>query len=317
MDLDIIIPVYNAKDTIKRMLYSIAIQRKAKGFHVYLANDASEENYQEEIEFFQEYLDITELKLPKNGGPGVARQYGINHSNSKYIMFMDSDDYLYDPYALYHMYHSMCNGNYDMVVSKFLYERDNQSIIKEKNLVWLHGKIYRRAFLEEHDIHFNESRANEDNGFNRLVILNKPKILYLDRLTYVYSNYENSITRKENRLFRFTGLEGYTYNMCWAMNKMIEKEENLEEVGETSLGVLTAMYFYYLELYEEYDVEKILEWCIETKKIFDKYKEKYIKPYKITIFLEGKEKEYQNTGLKKRITFEEFLTKIEEVTTHD
>lgn len=312
MDLDIIIPAYNAKKTIKRLLYSIAIQRNASGFHVYLINDCSDYDYKEEISFFKEYYNINELKLEKNSGPGLARQYGINHSKSKYITFMDADDYFYDPYALTSLYNDVINKECDLLVSKFLYEKDNTRIVKEKNLIWLHGKIYKREFLVKNNIHFNNTSSNEDNGFNRLIILNKPVISYLDRLTYVYSDYKESITRRDNRLFKFTGLEGYTYNMCWAMEEMIKKNKNIDIVAETSAGVITAMYYYYLELYDEYDVEKILKWTKRTKEIYDTYKDKYVKDYQIKLFLEGKDKEYELSNLNKRITFEEFLEKVEE-----
>lgn len=313
MDLDIIIPIYNAKKTLKRLLYSIAIQRNAFGFHVYLINDCSDYDYQEEISFFKEYFDITEFRLDKNGGPGVARQYGIDHTNSKYITFMDSDDYLYDPYALTSLYNGIINRECDLLVSNFLYERDNESLVKEKNLIWLHGKVYRRKFLVDNNIHFNDTRANEDNGFNRLVLLNNPRVWYIDKLTYVYSDYEESITRRNNRLFKFTGLEGYTYNMYWAMKELIKQNRNIDMVAETSVGVITAMYYYYLELYEKYDVSKILGWSKKIKEVFDMYKDKYIKQYKVNYFLNTKEREYSNVDLKKVITFDEFLRKIEEV----
>ena len=42
LNLDIIIPAYNSKDTIKNTLYSIALQRNVSGFHVYIANDLSD-----------------------------------------------------------------------------------------------------------------------------------------------------------------------------------------------------------------------------------------------------------------------------------
>lgn len=316
MNLDIIIPVYNAKETIKRLLYSIAIQRNAFGFHVYLVNDCSDYDYQEEVSFFKEYFDITEFKLEKNGGPGVARQYGIDHTNSKYITFMDSDDYFYDPYAIVSMYSGAVGRKCDLLVSNFLYERDNKSVVQSKNLIWLHGKVYKRQFLTDNNIHFNNTKANEDNGFNRLVLLNNPIIAYIDRLTYVYSDYKDSITRRDNRMFKFTGLEGYTYNMCWAMEEMIKKNKNIEMVAETSAGVITAMYYYYLELYDKYDVSKILKWTKKTKEIFDKYRDGYIKQYKIDYFLKAKEKEYEKANLKKVITFDEFLEKIEEAA-HD
>ena len=32
--------------------------------------------------------------LETNQGPGMARQYGIEHSNGTYILFLDTGDYL-------------------------------------------------------------------------------------------------------------------------------------------------------------------------------------------------------------------------------
>ena len=49
------------------------------------------------------------------------------------------------------------------------------------------------------------------------------------------------------------------------------------------------------------------------KEVFDMYKDKYIKQYKVNYFLNTKEREYANVDLKKVITFDEFLRKIEEV----
>ena len=33
-------------------------------------------------------------------------------------------------------------------------------------MVWMHGKMYRRSFFSKYNIRFNDSRANEDVGFN-------------------------------------------------------------------------------------------------------------------------------------------------------
>ena len=214
-DLDIIIPCYNSKETIFNTLFSISIQKETPNFKVYLINDKSEYDYSEEVNYFSKYYNIEEIKLDINKGPGGARKEGINRSSSPYIMFIDSDDLLYDSSSIKGLYEAV--QGYDICISNFILERDGVRVVKEKNKVWLHGKIYKREFLDKHNINFNNTRANEDNGFNRLIILLDPKIRYLDKITYIYKENENSITRSNNRNYKISGLEGFCINMKWAL----------------------------------------------------------------------------------------------------
>lgn len=305
--IDIIIPAYNSKKTIKTTLDSIKKQNN-KNFEVTIVNDAGQENYEEEIKYYSKYYKIKEIKLKENGGPGVARQYGIDNTQNEYIIFIDSDDYLYDENSIDKLEKNIKNN--DIVISNFIYERDNEITIKKKNNVWLHGKIYNRQFLEKNKIRFNNTRANEDNGFNRLIILHEPKAQFLDEVTYVYHENPNSITRKENRLYKFTGLEMYSYNIEWAIKEALKKRINYKGCVLSALGTLVSNYYYYLELYNEYDVSKILEWNKGLKKIYQKYKDNYIDETIINLVLKEKEDEYKNKCLIKRITFEQFLELI-------
>lgn len=307
--LDIIIPVYKAKETIKRLLYSIAIQKDINKFNVYLCVDNPLEDYQVEVDFFSKYYNIKQLKLDKNSGPGLARQYGINNSNGKYIVFMDADDYLYSPLSLYYLYNEIDSKNLDFVIGNFIYERDNEIKIMKKNNVWLHGKIYRRSFLKDNDIHFNDTRANEDNGFNRLLIFHEPKIGYLDKIIYIYSENSDSITRKNNRLYKFTGLEWFTYNIKWAIDIALEKKLNLESICLCSLGVLSSMYYYYLDLYNDYDVSKLLLWSKGIKEVYDKYKDNYVTEEIYNFIMKSNKDNYNN--IIEFITFDEFLNRID------
>ena len=95
--IDVIIPAYNAHETIERTLYSIAYQRNSENLNVYIINDNSIKDYSKEIDFFKNFINIRELKLKENSGPGYARQYGIEHSDSEYIIFIDSDDVFATP----------------------------------------------------------------------------------------------------------------------------------------------------------------------------------------------------------------------------
>jgi len=122
-------------------------------------------------------LKINILRYETNGGPGVARQYGLDHTSNGYITFIDADDTFNGAFALKALRNAieMNNGLYQMSVGVFdeVHETDIPEgtgpmlMSHEKDLVWMFGKMYRRSFIDKYGIHFHEtSRANEDNGFN-------------------------------------------------------------------------------------------------------------------------------------------------------
>ena len=148
----------------------------------------------------------------------------------------------------------------DLVIGNFVYRRDERKIQKRKDLIWLHGKIYKRDFLDKNKIKFNNSRANEDNGFNRLILFMKPKYKFLDEYVYVYNENSNSITRKNNRLYKLNGIEGFCYNMTWAVEQAILRGIPKDNFKIFYLDVLAALYMYYLNFEKEYDVNKIIKW---------------------------------------------------------
>lgn len=312
--LDIIIPSYNSKETIKRLLYSITIQRNFTSFKVYIINDCSDYKYTNIVNYFKNFFDITEFYLERNMGPGFARQYGIDHSNSKYITFIDADDFLFSPNSLYHL-SSNFDKNYDLIISNFLLEHPDNNIIVKNNYAWLHGKVYKREFLNNNSIHFNNTKANEDNGFNYLVRFHKPQTLVLDTLTYVYSNNPNSITRKDNGIYEFYNLQYFAYNMQWAINCALSKKIQSYDIVIVSLKALITMYFFYLKFYNTYDIKKICIWSKDLKKIFDKFYNKYISNVTIDKEINLKNEEYlrQNININFRISFFEFLKLIEEI----
>lgn len=315
MDLDIIIPAYNAHETIERTIESIVNQKNADGYKVYVVNDCSDNDYSNIINRYSNVINIAEIKTEINGGPGLTRNYGLDNSKGKYVMFIDSDDYLYDNNSLKKLYDAITeNESVDMVISSFIYERDGQRIVKKENPVWLHGKVYKRSFLDKYSIRFNSSSSNEDNGFNRLVLFMNPNLKIIDDITYVYSENPNSITRRNNRLFKFEGLEGLAYNITWAIKEAIKRNANEFDIVIIALNTITAMYFYYNELYNEYDVSKILGW---SKDILDIYKQHvYLLPNEaVNTSIETKKSEYkkENKNIELIISFEDFLNKINDV----
>jgi len=253
--IDIIIPAFNAHKTIIRTLGSIMSQTIVDKCLVTIVNDCGE-NYNHIIEQFSKFIDIKEINMPENKGPGVARQIGIDNSNCPYLTFIDADDTFNNPLAL-----EIFLGTFEhypncrLVISAFIeqyYEENQLKFVKHpKNMVWVFGKMYLREFIKKNKICFNETRSNEDGGFNLLFELCLPnvfedEIVYLDDSFYIWHYNEKSITRKNNSDYTFNeNLPGYVENMIYAIKEAQKRNPFNEKINEKKIDVMIALYFLY------------------------------------------------------------------------
>ena len=205
--IDIIIPVYNARKTLELTLMSIKLQTIIDKINIYLIDDDSSEDYKDILNKYKD-MNIIYIKLDKNNGPAVARQKGIEMSSSKYIMFIDADDLLYDADSIKKLYNKI-EEDYDYVVGITIDEKQNTQIMNESDL---HGKIYKREFLLKNNIKFNNTRIHEDNYFNNLVLLCEPKQKEILEKIYIYVDNKDSITNI-NKEKEFENLEIYISNI--------------------------------------------------------------------------------------------------------
>ena len=317
MGIDIIIPAYNSKDTLLNTLTSIVMQKDLEkiSIQVTIVNDCSDYSYSSLVDYFSPYINIQELVTDKNVGPGEARNLGIKSTKNEYIIFIDSDDCFYGTNSIKTLYDQINSNNYDLIISDFICNRNGIKEIKKHDIIWLHGKIYRRSFLEKNNIYFNESRANEDNGFNQLVLLMKPNKKFISTITYIYQDNSNSITQKNNRLYELTGLEGFAYNINWAIEEGLKRNCDKNDIVLLAMKSLITMYYNYIELYDKYDVSPIIKWSKPILDTYNKFPDLAITQDEINIFIKLKEQSYlkHNIKLNKKITFIEFLSKINEL----
>ena len=205
--IDIIIPIYNARKTLELTLMSIKLQTIINKINIYLIDDDSSEDYKDILNKYKD-MNIIYIKLDKNNGPAVARQKGIEMSSSKYIMFIDADDLLYDADSIKKLFNKI-EEDYDYVVGITIDEKQNTQIMNESDL---HGKIYKREFLLKNNIKFNNTRVHEDNYFNNLVLLCEPKQKEILEKIYIYVDNKDSITNI-NKEKEFENLEIYISNI--------------------------------------------------------------------------------------------------------
>lgn len=206
-DISIIVPIYNAEKYLKKCIDSLVNQTK-KELEILLINDGSTDKSEEIINSYHD--SRIKYYKNKNQGIGKTRNFGIEKSTGKYIMFIDSDDYL-DENACEILYNKAENDKLDIVLCDFykLYDsgkleevkqpsfknsslKDNPKILNENLSPW--AKIYKRELIIKNDIKFIENLKYEDAPFVSIALDKARKIGKVDQCLNYYLVHENSET---------------------------------------------------------------------------------------------------------------------------
>jgi len=304
--IDIIIPAYNAHEYIERALNSIIIQTMIDKIHICIVDDNSDKTYDEIVNKYKKIVNIKLIRNNENKGPGISRTIGIKNTNSKYIVFIDADDQLYNSYSIQKLYKCIDKGKYDEVYSKFIVEKEDKDMSQTFTSVWLHGKIYKRSFIEKNNICFNNYYYNEDLGFNKLIELLTDNIFYLNETTYIWRYVKGSLTRKDNSLFE--GVKGYIDNVIWAINEAEKRNVSSKRICKLILEVLVDNFAAYTVMSNDKIKNEIKKQIVLINNI---YNNRYVKNDINLDEIINKEKEiYDNNELINKDNFEKFLNEL-------
>jgi len=91
--VSIIVPIYNVEKYLKRCVDSL-INQTYTNLEIILIDDGSSDNSPEMCNSYAKEDSRIKVIHKKNGGLSDARNKGINIANGKYVMFIDSDDYV-------------------------------------------------------------------------------------------------------------------------------------------------------------------------------------------------------------------------------
>ena len=97
--LSIIVPVYNVEKYLTECITSL-IEKCDDSFEIILIDDGSTDNSGIICDEFKKKSSIIKVIHQENRGLSGARNTGIRHSTGEYLMFVDSDDYLYKEFNL-------------------------------------------------------------------------------------------------------------------------------------------------------------------------------------------------------------------------
>lgn len=279
--LDIIIPAYNAHNTLEKALHSIAFQHSCDIAHVTIVNDASDKDYQEIINKFKDILDIEELTLTERVSCGLTRQAGIDHTGLPFIMFMDADDILARWNSIDILLAPMASDNINVCyggIQEALFKDNNFTSISPMHFTWVFGSVYRRSFLEEKNIRFADLSNGEDTNFNKQIKLLSPSesVYFENRICYIWTDY-NKDNRINNDYFsRIDAKIGYLKSASMVYDKL----EDIVPPEKIKMELLSCLYCIGIQCLGMINDKEAME--IVMPHVYDFFK-KYYKKYQSII----------------------------------
>lgn len=281
--LQIVVPHYKEPfEDCKFLFDSIEIQHGIdfNDIEVLVVNDGDQVVWDKSV--FAPYHYKIDYVVKPHGGLSDTRNYGIEHGDSEYVMFADCDDGFLNNYGLHLLLGAIQEG-FDFFYSSFVEEQPNENgegwVIcrRDHNLVFVHGKCYRRQFLLDKNIRFDtEMWFSEDAVFNKVAYLEADEKKEVNTPFYLWAWHDGSTVRKDRETLILREYE--------QVMKMRDKTcEQLDQRGfiDEYFDVVCQSFFdsYYdfnepLFLKPEYK-----DWVKAAEKEFRKFYKKYAKSF--------------------------------------
>lgn len=198
--LTIVLPYYNVGDYIDRCLNSLLNQTNPD-FEVFCVNDGSKDHSDEIVKKYGELDSRFKRLVKQNGGLSDARNFGLKDVTTKYVMFLDSDDF-FEPDLVELCLNKMEQEQCDLVIYNYkqFFIRENRSeLITEKfdsnkiynpnidkslvahisNAAW--NKIYRTELFKSNQIEYPVGYRYEDLGTTFRFLMCCERVGFIDK----------------------------------------------------------------------------------------------------------------------------------------
>ncbi|WP_458453962.1 glycosyltransferase family 2 protein [Methanobrevibacter sp.] len=208
--VSVLMPVYNLEDYIEHAMESL-FNQTLKDIEIVCVNDGSVDNSLEVLNEFASKYDFIKVFSQENMGAGPALNKCIEEATGEYIAFLDADDIYVDDDALEKMYNWGVENNADMVAGNLKFvEGDDYKIVDadhyKRKLYRLCDKktsispdhygipyafyknIFKREFLNKHNIRFPPYKRGVDTLFLARALVNVERIYTIPVWLYGYNH---------------------------------------------------------------------------------------------------------------------------------
>lgn len=226
--VSVVVAVYNVEKYLSQCLDSLVNQR-LKEIEIIVVNDASTDGSANVIsDYASKYLNIRALSCEKNRGLATVRNIGMAAAIGEYVAFVDGDDWI-DVRMCETMYRRAKLDDSDVLIAdaNVFYDdsktfgpffdqkirqaldstlrtrpftlTDNPRVLLLEPVAWT--KLYRRSFLQENNITFEDGmNSYEDICFHFTVLLKAKKLSLIDdALSFYRQNRPGQISGRTNR----------------------------------------------------------------------------------------------------------------------
>lgn len=207
----VIITTYNRPKKLIRAVQSV-LDQTYKDFELIIVNDGSQSDYTEVINYIEPYSQIRYF-FKENEERSVARNYGVDKANGKFICFLDDDDYylnnhlqvLYNEIekqnfteGLYHTYSKMLLQDGSWSQHKII-QKDNKLTEQEYYLtdgvMTMNCSCFSKNILIEFP--YNPDLTMSEDSNQRIRALSKYPVYRIPKYTSVY-DFSESSTKQHN-----------------------------------------------------------------------------------------------------------------------
>lgn len=246
--VSVIMPVYNAENTIERAILSV-INQTYNNIELILINDGSIDGTESIIKRYIEKENKVDIRyyFQENSGPSIAKNLGIDMAKGEYILFVDSDDTISENYieslvinqkegtligASYKIIEGTGKNNNDIIITNKIYDIRNE-ILNDLVIGNLNGFVVLYLFNKEQmkDIYFEKDiRYMEDTLFLIKYIINNNinNIIYLKDVHYNYYQTDGSITNNTNKIIK--NIISFTNSIRKTEDIIPKEEKELKEI---------------------------------------------------------------------------------------
>lgn len=279
----IIVPVYNVEKYLEKCINSI-LNQSFSDYELILVDDGSTDNSLSICEYFVALNDKVNVIHQNNGGLSSARNVGLNKASGKYIVFIDSDDFV-SLNMLSNCYNILscdekidilnfgyrkvtedgnliCNRSYDkpdLTVREALIE-----ILMDRNInsfAW--SNIYKRELFK--DISFPVNTYFEDKYTTYRIYDRAKKVIVVPEQYYNYLVRPGSICNEKQLSKIIKGLLDNGFALLEQYNFAVQKDLNEvfrdlgHRINATFVSMLRTLYKY--KYYNEIQIvyERLLE----------------------------------------------------------
>jgi glycosyltransferase involved in cell wall biosynthesis len=206
-DISIIICSYKHDKWIERCLRSIFNQKliNKENFEIILVDDCSKDKTEKIIKQYKHYKNFKIIKNKKNLGLPRSLNIAMKKSSGRYLMRVDSDDYI-QRYCLFMMKFFLdYNRHYQAVNCDYLKVSENEEPIKrynsKKNPIAC-GVMFRRECLFELGLYDENFKMREGHDLLER-FLKKFKLGHLELPLYKYRDHKKNRTKNKNILKKY------------------------------------------------------------------------------------------------------------------